>query len=156
MKELKISKDQVSAQLPAPSPVISSPVLTSPLLSSPSPSPSPLLSLSSPLPLLPFSFFFSSLTFLKARRLLPPLTSQAPADRMLGFVSESFEDFVDNFIASSSSSPDAPALLRDGGTSAFKQLAYFKYARSMVQVTSLPCFNIILLLSFILLLLLLL
>lgn len=49
----------------------------------------------------------------------------------MGCVSEKFEDFVDDYIAKYKDLPSSPALLRGGGDAAFKQLAYFKYAKAM-------------------------
>ena len=69
----------------------------------------------------------------EARRELPPLTNLGYADSHLGFVSENFEDFVDSYIAKYKDLPSSPSLLRGGGDAAFKQLAYFKYAKAMAQ-----------------------
>jgi DNA-directed RNA polymerase I subunit RPA1 len=73
------------------------------------------------------------ISYQQARRDLPPLTSIGYADSHLGFVSEKFEDFVDGYIAKHKDLPTSPALLRGGGDAAFKQLAFFKYAKAMAQ-----------------------
>jgi len=73
------------------------------------------------------------ISYQQARRDLPPLTSIGYADTHLGFVSENFEDFVDGYIAKYKDLPTSPALLRGGGDAAFKQLAFFKYAKAMAQ-----------------------
>jgi len=71
------------------------------------------------------------ISYQQARKELPPLSSIGYADTELGFVSEKFEDYVDDYIAKFKDLPTSPALLRGGGDAAFKQLAYFKYAKAM-------------------------
>ncbi|KAJ1481894.1 hypothetical protein T484DRAFT_2699091 [Baffinella frigidus] len=72
-------------------------------------------------------------SYQEARAQRKPLASLGSADRQMGYVSENFEDYIDEFLASNANSPDAPMMLRgDKAAGVFKELAYFKYARSLV------------------------
>jgi DNA-directed RNA polymerase I subunit RPA1 len=70
-------------------------------------------------------------SYQEARRELPPLSAQGYADTHLGFVSEKFEDYVEDYIDKYKDLPSSPSLLRGGGEAAFRQLAYFKYAKAL-------------------------
>ena len=59
-----------------------------------------------------------------------PLTAVARADRKAGFVSETFEDLVDAFIAQAQRDAPATSIARSN-SAGFKELAYIKYARSL-------------------------
>jgi DNA-directed RNA polymerase I subunit RPA1 len=66
------------------------------------------------------------------RRSRPPLTALGSADRKLGFVSETFEDMVDDYIAQAQRDAGSASIARCN-SAGFKELAYIKYARSLVQ-----------------------
>ena len=74
----------------------------------------------------------AGVSYKEARAKHRPLNSTGSADRMMGFVSESFEDYIDAYLDKTGSGPDAPALLQKSA-GMFRELAYFKYARSLVQ-----------------------
>ena len=69
----------------------------------------------------------------EARKRHPPLASLQRADTHMGYVSETFEDFVDGYIDKNLGKPEALGLLRTNAGSSFKELAYYKYARSLAQ-----------------------
>ena len=66
------------------------------------------------------------------RRSRPPLTALGSADRKLGFVSETFEDLVDDYIAQAQRDAGSASIAKCN-SAGFKELAYIKYARSLVQ-----------------------